>query len=644
MIDPVTTQKIHDAAKIEDVVGDFISLKKRGVNMLGLCPFHNEKSPSFTVSPVKGIFKCFGCGESGNSVAFIMKHEKISYPEALKYIAKKYNIEIVEKERTSEEIQQQQEVESLCIVSEFAKKFFISALFNTNEGNAVGLSYFKERGFTEQTIKKFELGWSPTERDALLQAALKAGYKQTFLEKTGLVVFKEETNYRFDRFAGRVMFPIHALSGKVLGFGGRVLVTDKKIAKYINSPESEIYHKSNILYGIFHAKTSIVKQDRCIIVEGYTDVISMVQAGVENVVASSGTSLTQNQIRLVKRFTKNITIIYDGDSAGIKASLRGIDLVLAEEMIVKVVSLPETEDPDSFAKSHTTEELTEYIKANEIDFIKFKTNLLLQDAKNDPVRRAQLVNDVIVSISVIPNQILRSEYIKETATLLSVKEETLYSEIDRILNNKRQYSGTEDDRQKKEAKIITLPVVFKETYFEPYEKMILYFFLNFGKSPVFYDDKLGREQTVAEYIISELKNDNLEFRNLIYKNIFELYDNYISENGTLPEIEFFLNNPDEEVSKISSDIVAPGIELSKIWKKKGAVAEMPGDRLAVSVPEAIIRFKFKILELMIEDVDKEIMELKPDEYDKLSEILQRKMSFDSIKLQMRQETGDRVLL
>ncbi len=423
MIPQETVQKIYDAANIVDVVQDFVSLKRAGVNYKGLCPFHGEKTPSFVVSPAKNIYKCFGCGVGGDPVKFIREHEKISFPEALRYLAKKYNIEIVEKELSNEEKEQRLERESLFVVTDFSKNFFINILNNTDEGRTIGLSYFKERGYNNETVKKFELGWSPEKRDALTQTALQKGHKLKFLEKTGLSIVKKENNYTFDRFAGRVIFPIHALSGKVIGFGGRTLKSDKKTAKYLNSPESDIYHKSRTLYGIFFAKKSIVKEDKCIMVEGYTDVISLHQTGIENVVASSGTSLTVEQIRLVRRFTKNLTVIYDGDKAGIKASLRGIDLILAEEMNVKVVLLPDGEDPDSYSKKLNFDEFADYIKENEKDFIKFKTELLLSEAKNDPVKRAELTRDVVKTIAVIPDSILRAEYIKECSLLLDTRED-----------------------------------------------------------------------------------------------------------------------------------------------------------------------------------------------------------------------------
>ena len=397
MIPKETVDKIFDAVDIYDVVKDYVNLKRAGVNYKGNCPFHDEKTPSFVVSPAKGIYKCFGCGAAGNSVKFVMEHEKVSFPEALKILAKKYHIEVVEEELTEDKIQEKQTIDSLFIVTEFAKNFFKKTLYETDEGKNIALSYFNERGFRDDIIKKFELGWSPQKRDALTENALKAGYKLQFLTETGLTIAKEN-DYQFDRFAERVIFPIHTLSGKVIAFGGRTLKADKKTAKYLNSPESEIYHKSKILYGIYFAKNAIVKHDKCFMVEGYTDVISMYQSGIENVVASSGTSLTVEQIKLVRRFTKNLSIIYDGDAAGIKASLRGINLALAEEMNVRIIALPEGEDPDTFAKKRSSEEIEKYIADNEEDFIRFKVDLFAEEAKNDPIKRAQLIKDIVKSI------------------------------------------------------------------------------------------------------------------------------------------------------------------------------------------------------------------------------------------------------
>ena len=446
MIDRQTIDRILDAAQIVDVVQEFVPLKKRGVNYLGLCPFHNEKTPSFTVSPSKEIFKCFGCGKVGNSVNFIMEHEHLTYPEALKYLARKYHIEVIEKERSQEEIEKLNERESLLVITNFAARQYTENLFHSDEGIRVGLAYFRERGFNQNTLKKFEVGYSFEKRDAFTLKALEDGYEKDLLVKTGLTIQHEERS--FDRFSGRVMFPIHSLSGQVLGFGGRILKADPKSAKYINSPESEIYHKSRILYGIYQARKAISQEDKCFLVEGYTDVMSLHEVSIENVVASSGTSLTQEQVRLIKRFTNNITILYDGDAAGIKASIRGIDIVLEEGMNVRIVLLPVGEDPDSYSKKVSNEEFSGYIKENETDFIRFKTQLLLAEADNDPVKKASLIKDIVSSIAVIPEAITRTVYIKECSVVLEVGEPVLYHEVNKLrqqrsFRERNSYPGPE---------------------------------------------------------------------------------------------------------------------------------------------------------------------------------------------------------
>ncbi len=434
MIPKETIDLIFETARIDEVVGDFVQLKKRGVNLLGNCPFHDEKTPSFTVSPAKGIYKCFGCGKGGNAVNFVMDHEHYSYPEALKYLANKYNIFIEETVRTPEQEEAANHRESMFIVSNTANDYFQNQLFNSDEGRAVGLSYFKERGYREETLKKFQLGYSPDKSDAFSNHALKEGYKIEFLEKTGLTIPKETRNY--DRFHGRVMFPIHSLSGRVLGFGGRILKSNVKAAKYLNSPESEIYHKSKVLYGMYFAKNSIVKKNRCLLVEGYTDVVSMQQAGIENVVASSGTSLTIDQIKLIKRFTNNITLLFDGDAAGLKAALRGVNLILEEGLNVKVVTFPDGEDPDSYAKKVSSEVLENYIEEEAKDFIEFKCSLLLEDAKEDPIKRAELIKDVSSTIALIPDHVARTVYAQTSSNILGVEEQVVFTSIEQARSAK----------------------------------------------------------------------------------------------------------------------------------------------------------------------------------------------------------------
>lgn len=631
MIDQSTIQKIYDTANIVEIIQDFITLKRAGVNYKGNCPFHNEKTPSFVVSQAKGIYKCFGCGVGGDAVKFVMEHEKISYPEALKYIAKKYHIEIVEKELTPEQQQNRQEKDSLFIVSEFAKNFFINSLQNTSEGNNIAMSYYKERGMSPETVKKFELGWSPEKRDALTSAALQKGYKLQYLEKTGLTIVKE--NYQFDRFAGRVIFPIHSLSGKVIGFGGRTLRNDKKNAKYLNSPESDIYHKSNTLYGIFFAKSSIVKLDKCIMVEGYTDVISLHQADVENVVASSGTSLTIEQIKLVRRFTKNLTVIYDGDPAGIKASLRGIDMILAEEMNVKVVLLPEGEDPDSYSQKLGSDDFKKYIEENEQDFIKFKTKLLMEDAENDPVKRASLVRDIVKSISVIPDIILRSTYIRECSSMMNIGEDILYKAMSKSsAHHVKQRISNRETVQARQTPVI--PANVKGIYSENDEKWIIYYLLNFGNYIIQTDEETGEEESVAEFIISQMMNQDLEFINLIYKDIFHDYAEAL-QNNTIPQISYFLRHENEKIRSLSAEIASPQKELSQLWASRGASVQMPEERLYESVPDAIERYKLKIIQIRIKDIDEQIKTIDyENDMTKLDELLDELQELDKIKIEL----------
>ncbi|MBN2251473.1 MAG: DNA primase, partial [Candidatus Altiarchaeota archaeon] len=524
MIDRQTIDKILDAAEIVEVIQEFVPLKKRGVNYLGLCPFHNEKTPSFTVSPSKEIFKCFGCGKVGNVVNFIMEHEHLTYPEALKYLAKKYHIEVVEKERTQEEVEKENERESLLVITAYASRLFTENLYNTNEGISVGLAYFKERGFRQDTLKKFEVGYSFEQRDSFSKKAIENGFKTELLVKTGLTIQHEERI--FDRFSGRVMFPIHSLSGQVLGFGGRILKADPKSAKYLNSPESEIYHKSRIVYGIYQARKAISREDRCYMVEGYTDVMSMHEAGIENVVASSGTSLTQEQIRLIKRFTPNMTILYDGDPAGIKASLRGIDLVLEEGMNVKIVLLPDGEDPDSYSKKISNEEFSLYLKEKETDFIRFKTQLLLAEANNDPTQKANLIRDIVKSIAVIPEGITRTVYIKECSAVMEVSEEVLYHEVNKLRQQKsfqerNRYPGLEDLPVPPVQAV--KPVVYKTISFYS-EREVIRLLLKYGSREFerIINKEDGREDviTVSDYVVKEITSDDLSFDDKTCAKIF----------------------------------------------------------------------------------------------------------------------------
>ncbi|MDA3954619.1 MAG: DNA primase [Bacteroidales bacterium] len=644
MIDHNTIQKIIDTAEITEVVQDYINLKKRGVNYLGLCPFHNEKTPSFTVSPAKGIYKCFGCGKGGNSVNFIMEHEHLGYPEALKYLAKKYNIEVVEKELTAEEIQQQNERDSLLVVTKYANTYFQEKLHKNNDGRAIGLSYFKERGFRDDTINKFELGYSLDVKDAFTTAAKENGYKIDFLEKTGLTIVNE--NGKYDRFRGRVMFPIHGLSGNVIGFGGRILKKDVKAAKYVNSPESDIYHKSRVLYGMFHAKKSITQLDKCYLVEGYTDVISMHQSGIENVVASSGTSLTVDQIRLIKRFTPNVTIIYDGDAAGIKASLRGIDLVLEQGLNVRVLLLPEGEDPDSFAKSKSSSEYIDFIEKNEEDFITFKTRLLFNESKNNPVKKANLISDIVRSIAVIPETIIRTVYIKECSTILGISEKILYGEINKIRrkNFEKDYKRNISPEDNFISASPPVPSFVDDIYSEAQEKEIIRLLLLYSDKVLYtyQEDKYDepRDVTVAEYTIGEILNDDLEFKNLVYKQIFQEYLNVVNSGESLDN-KHFIYHQDPKISKLAADLLSSSYTLSKIFEKGGAHVATEDMKIKQMVPETIIAYKRKILEIAQSDAKEKLKEVddKKISNDEVNKLQKEFMQITSVINDISKERG-----
>ncbi len=609
MIDQGTIQRILDTAEITEVVGEFVTLKKRGTNLLGLCPFHNEKTPSFNVSPSKGIYKCFGCGKGGSSVNFIMEHEHLSFVEALRWLAKKYHIEVQEKEESPEDIQERNDHESQIIVSEFAQKYFTTQLWESEYGKAIGLSYFHERGFRDEVIKKFGLGYCPEGKEPFTQAALREGYKMEYLEKTGLTIKRED--WVRDRFSGRVMFPIHSISGRVIAFGGRTLSQDKTIAKYLNSPESDIYHKSRIVYGIYLAKRAIIQEDKCYLVEGYTDVIALHQAGIENTVASSGTSLTVDQIRLIRRFTKNITIIYDGDQAGIKASLRGIDLVLEEGINVKVLPLPEGEDPDSFSKAMSSTELTRYIKENETDFIKFKTRILLSGIENDPLSRARLITDIVSSISVIPEEIVRTEYLKECSRLLEVREDVLYNEIRKLKLKKNEAQATREQSTVTEQPAVALqPGLSKkisgENPFELEEKEILRVLLKCGSLKIYdYEHEESGEwitETVAAYILSELEIDNMVSVNPLINNILEDYREHL-DDPVFDASRFFTLHPDPRVSLLASDIISEKHPLSPFWQRGGSHIEREEDLLQVVVPKLVREYKLRVVTGMMNQIE-----------------------------------------
>ena len=648
MIDQPTIDRITDAAQIQDVVGDYVTLKKRGVNMLGLCPFHNEKTPSFIVSPAKGIFKCFGCGKGGNSVHFIMEHEQISYYDALKYLARKYHIEVQERELSQEEMAVRNDRESMFLVNEFAQKHFAHTLHHHIDGKSIGLSYFRERGFRDDIIQKFQLGYSLDQRDAFTQAAIKAGYNKEYLLKTGLTL-EGDNNYLADRFRGRVMFPVHSLSGKVVAFGGRILKKDDKMAKYVNSPESEIYHKSNELYGIYFAKQSIVKQERCFLVEGYTDVISMHQSGIENVVASSGTSLTPGQIRLIHRFTENVTVIYDGDAAGIKASIRGIDLLLEEGLNIKVLLLPDGDDPDSFARKTNASDFIEYVKRNASDFIRFKTNLLLADAGNDPVKRAGLVLDIVRSISIIPNSAVRGEYVKDCSTLLNVDEQMLYYEINKLKNaeqekiaTRRQTETAETPQSNESESIVTR--ITSSSKFEDQERNILQILVKHGDAVLYFADK--EEQipvTVGEYILEELERDNLIFSNEVHALMLEEYKLHHTQDGFVAE-RFFLYHSNGRISMLTADLISEKYTLSRIHSKIKKI-DTDAERLMELVPRVVYEFKNS---LILDIIKQKLLEMKAandSKNNKLVDEIMREMSqLEIVKKQLSKTLGERIII
>ena len=581
MIPKETIDNIFDSARIEEVVGDFVTLKKRGVNLLGNCPFHDEKTPSFTVSPAKGIFKCFGCGKGGNAVNFVMEHEQFSYPEALKYLAKKYNIEIVEEEQTPEQIEKANARESLYVVNSFARDFFRQTLHDTPQGKAIGLTYFNERGVSSEMIEKFQLGFNPEGWDAFSSEAKKKGYKLEFLEKTGLTIVKDDKQY--DRFRGRLMFPIHSISGRVLGFGGRVMKNTDKAAKYVNSPESEIYYKSKVLYGLYFSKSAIIKNDICYLVEGYTDVIAMHQHGIENVVASSGTALTQEQIKLISRFTKNITILFDGDAAGIKASFRGIDLILSQGMNVKVVLFPEGEDPDSYAKSLGKEGIQEYIEKQAQDFLTFKTNLLKDESQNDPIKKVNLINEVVSSIAIIPDEITRSVYVSECSKLLGIGEREIINKIHQLKNQ-----SIEQTRRKEKTPEVTTKVktTAPANSCEFQEKDIIRFLLLYGNEKITFD---GNEVYVAQFIVTELSNE-ISFSNANLGIIFNAFYEEMKK-GELLKQEFFTQHKDPAVSQLAADIISSPYNMSQKWKEHGIYTQTEDMQLKPAVETAIYSLK-----------------------------------------------------
>jgi DNA primase len=614
MITRETIDNIISAVKIEEVIGDFISLRRRGVNLLGLCPFHNEKTPSFTVSPVKGIYKCFGCGKAGNAVGFIMEHEHLTYPEALRYLAKKYQIEIEEEARTPEQIQETSEKESLINLNEFARKYFSAVLFGTEDGKAVGQAYFRERDIREDTMLKFQLGFSPDPWNAFSEHALKEGYKKEFLLKTGLSLEKDGRLY--DRFHSRVIFPVHSASGRIIGFGGRILTSEKNRPKYINSPESEIYNKSKTLYGIYFARNSIATKDNCYLVEGYTDVISLHQAGIENVVASSGTSLTTDQVRMIQRYTSNITILYDGDPAGIKASFRGIDMVLEQGMNVKIVLFPDNEDPDSFTRKNHPAEVEKFILSNALNFISFKTKLLLEETKNDPVRKAGLIKDIVSSIGLIPDNITRTLFVRECSDLMSVPEQVLMNELNKVRRNRinREMQEQSGSGVIPEPDVIALPQALVEidlTSAENQEREIMRLLMLYGADIIHIDqldqnnDKAKVPVMVADYIVHDIQRDELQFDNPVFAAIFEEYRSGCDQDQ-IPERSFFLGHEEKEIAYAAVDLIFTPYQLSQNWLKHNVYTDTEEERLIVRLDYALLSFKARKIDRMIHELQKQL--------------------------------------
>ena len=678
MIDRATIDKILDAAQITDVVSEFVTLKKKGVNYVGLCPFHDDKTPSFYVSPAKGLCKCFACGKGGNAVHFIMEHEQMNYYEALKWLANKYHIEVKERELTNEEKEAQSIRESLFVVNEFARGYFQSILYNHVDGKSIGMTYFRQRGIRDDIVKKFHLGYCTSSKDAFAKEALRKGYKKEFLVKTGLCYEKEDGTIR-DRFWGRVIFPWFNISGKVLGFGGRVLDSRTKgiAQKYVNSPESEIYSKRKELYGIYQAKSAIVKKDNVYMVEGYTDVIAMHQCGLENVVANSGTALSEEQIRLLHRFTSNITLLYDGDEAGIKASIRGIDMLLAEGMNVKVLLLPDGDDPDSFSRKHNTTEFQQYINEHEENFIRFKTNLLLKDTQNDPIKRATLIGDMARSIGLIPNEIIRYACLKECASILNVDEQIIQNEIKKVVQQRKdEYIEKRKKEQEEAAQVNAVQsapvpenipaegwvppppfppdVTTHENYlpqsgwdklpFYAKEKQLINMLVRHGEKTMCYVESEEGEEiplTVTEYIYADLEQDSLQFHNPTHRKLLDEAVAHLHDKDFCTE-RYFLAHPDPSISRMAADMLSDRYRLSKSNEQAIVKDE---ERLHELIPHLLIDFKLAILE---EDMKQTVQQLNLPEVAKdaqrAMEVMKHYKKLTETLKEMAKRAGDRVIL
>lgn len=641
---------IMSTARIEEVIGDYVNLKRAGSNLKGLSPFTEEKTPSFIVSPAKQIFKCFSTGKGGTVVSFLMEQEQFSYPEALKVLAERYNIELPEERpATPEELAEQTERESLSIINDFARDFFVERMHKGEEGKTIGLSYFTERGFRKDIIEKFQLGYCPEKEQSFTDTALKKGFKKEYLEKLGLTKSKDDRH--FDFFRGRVIFPIHSVSGKVLGFGARTLKNDKKIAKYFNSPESIIYNKSKVLYGIYFAKGQIIKQDNCFLVEGYTDVISLFQSGVENVVSSSGTSLTKDQIKLIQRYTQNITILYDGDAAGIKASFRGIDLILEQGLNVKVVLFPDGDDPDSYAKKVTTEELNNYIEDAQKDFVSFKTDILLKDSGGDPIKRANVIKDIAASISLIPDQISRSVFIQSTAKKLDIEEQTLVSEVNKIRHKikVKEAGGTWKDVEEEQTAVVQKPrtnlTSKKRTFYEQEEDLIRILVLYGSRAiELNYKDEKDKDVTVevsvSEVIIHEIERDELFFQNELFNSIFTICKNGLNE-GILYDPNYFLRSENQDIVQFVSNYLTPKHELSDEWL---LTYQIDTNKEIHRVPQAVMEALYSFKNARIQQELIEIQELlNPNNElfneDKTEELIKKQITLQQIKSTFAHQLG-----
>nr|WP_315213929.1 DNA primase [uncultured Flavobacterium sp.] len=621
MISKATIDTVYETARVEEVIGDFVQLKRAGTNFKGLSPFSDERSPSFMVSPVKQIWKDFSSGKGGNSVAFLMEHEHFTYPEAIRYLAKKYNIEIEETEQTDEEKINTDVRESMYLVSEFAKNYFHSTLFNSEEGKAIGFSYFKERGFTNDTIKKFSLGYSPESWDAFTKEALGKGYKLEFMESTGLTIPRDDRP--FDRFKGRVMFPIQSMSGRVLGFGGRILTNDKKAAKYLNSPESDIYHKSKVLYGIFQAKQAIAKLNNCYLVEGYTDVIQFNQAGIENVVASSGTALTPDQIRLINRLTKNITVLFDGDAAGLRASIRGIDLILEEGMNVKVCAFPDGEDPDSFAKKTSYDDLVAYLENNAKDFIQFKASLLMNDAKNDPIKKADLIRDMVTSISKIPDRIQREIYIQECSRIMDISEQVLVSTLAQLVQKDVSEVGKKQKQEQKAFEIVKNenPVQSEKVdVLYRLERKIIEILLLYGNKAEEFEDVLlktneegeienvveKREYKVYQRIYLSLQEDEVQLANPLFRDIFNDLINYYLQNENFGMEQYLMHLKPDFAQEVTDILMEDERVTLHNWEGQNIFPKGKNETISQYVSETILTLRWFLVDKIIEELKSSI--------------------------------------